>query len=348
MADTDDKILSATKSKGKSALRRKIADLGQTSLSSNSQVVLPQMAKNKPAAHAAHDMLNATETVAEPIAAIVPAIDESIVETAALSVEADAAASKRKVGRPRKNVSPATAIEQDAPAARQESAVVVSAEADDQPVPKHKADHDMTAIEVATATTAVSPTEPISTPASPRGDESADPITTPTSISSSVSSIKDITMDNSANFNGFKGAMSEAQAKAQAAFEKSSSMLSEAGDFAKGNVEAMIESTKILAEGVQSMGSTMVSESRTAFEAMTADAKELAAVKSPTDFFKLQNEMVRKNFDNVVAQSSKNTEALLKLMSDAFAPMTGRVSLAVEKARQVVPMNAAPSMTASV
>jgi phasin family protein len=153
-------------------------------------------------------------------------------------------------------------------------------------------------------------------------------------------SIKDIIMDMSANFSGFQGAMSEAQAKAQAAFEKSSNMLGEAGEFAKGNVEALIESSKILAEGVQDMSSTLVSESRTAFEAMTGDVKELAAAKSPADFLKLQSDFARKNFDSAVAYGSKNSEAMLKLMSDMFAPLSGRVSLAVEKARQVAPLSA--------
>jgi len=159
-------------------------------------------------------------------------------------------------------------------------------------------------------------------------------------------SIKDLTMDMSANFSGFQDAMGQAQAKAQAAFEKSSSMLGEAGEFAKGNVEAMIESSKILAEGVQEIGGAMVAEGRTAFESMTGDIKELAAAKSPTDLLKLQGEMVRKSFDSAVAYSSKNSETFLKLMNDAFAPLSGRVSLAVEKARQVVPMSAPSNIAA--
>ncbi|WJM27237.1 phasin family protein [Novosphingobium resinovorum] len=144
-------------------------------------------------------------------------------------------------------------------------------------------------------------------------------------------------MDMSANFTGFQDAITEAQAKAKAAFEKSTSVLGEVSDFAKGNVEAAVESGKIYAEGVQAMGSELVSESRAAFEKMSGDIKELAAAKSPTDFFKLQSDLVRKNFDTAVAYSSKNSEAMLKLMSDTFAPISGRVSIAVEKARSAAP-----------
>lgn len=140
-------------------------------------------------------------------------------------------------------------------------------------------------------------------------------------------------MDMSANFNVFQDAVAEAQTKAKAAFEKSSSLFGEFGDFTKGNLEAVVESGKILAEGLQGIGSELVAEGRTSFATMTGDIKELAAVKSPTDFFKLQGDILRKNFDTAVAYGSKNSETMLKLVSDAVAPISGRVSVAMEKAR---------------
>ena len=146
---------------------------------------------------------------------------------------------------------------------------------------------------------------------------------------------EDRTMDMTANFSGMQDAITEAQTKAKAAFEKSTSMLGEVSDFTKGNVEAIIESGKILAEGVQGLGTEIVSEGRSAFETMTGDIKELAAAKSPTDFFKLQGDLMRKNFDSAVAYGSKSSETMLKLASDVIAPISGRVSLAMEKARTV-------------
>lgn len=146
---------------------------------------------------------------------------------------------------------------------------------------------------------------------------------------------EDNTMDMSANYTAFQDVMTEAQAKAKAAFEKSSTVLGEVGEFTKGNVEAMVESGKILAEGAQGLGSELVAESRNSFTTFTSDIKELAAVKSPADFFKLQGELMRKSFDTAVAAGSKNSESMLKLMSDAMAPLSGRMSLAMDKARQI-------------
>ncbi|TCM17759.1 phasin family protein [Novosphingobium sp. PhB165] len=147
--------------------------------------------------------------------------------------------------------------------------------------------------------------------------------------------LEDTTMDMSANINAFQDAVTEAQGKAKAAFEKSSSLMGELGDFTKGNLEAVVESGKILAEGLQGISSELVAEGRTSFATFSGDIKELAAVKSPTDFFKLQGDILRKNFDTAVAYGSKNSETMLKLVSDAIAPISGRVSVAMEKARHV-------------
>ena len=132
---------------------------------------------------------------------------------------------------------------------------------------------------------------------------------------------------------GFETVIGEAQSKAKEAFEKSSAMLGDYADFAKGNVEAVVESGKILAEGLQDMGANLVAEGRATFETVTADMKEMAAAKSPTDLIQLQGEMFRKSFDSAVAYGSKNTEAMLKIASDAMAPISGRMTLVVEKVR---------------
>lgn len=131
-----------------------------------------------------------------------------------------------------------------------------------------------------------------------------------------------------------KDAVAEAQDRAKVAFEKGQAMMGEAGEFTKGNVEAMVESTKIFASGLQDMGKDYVADGKSAIETVQADIKDLAAVKSPADFFKLQGEIMRRNFDAAVATGSKRSEAMVKLANDAFAPLSTRVSLAIEKVKQ--------------
>jgi phasin family protein len=61
-----------------------------------------------------------------------------------------------------------------------------------------------------------------------------------------------------------------------------------------------------------------------------AAVKEMTSVKTPTDFVKLQGEYARKGFDTAVAQTSKNTEAMVKLVSDMFQPISNRFAVATE------------------
>jgi len=121
------------------------------------------------------------------------------------------------------------------------------------------------------------------------------------------------------------------QAKAQEAYDKGTSMVSEMTEAAKGNVEAVVESGKIMAAGMQDMGKTYADEAKSAYETLTADMKEMAGVKSPTELFQLQGKIMRRNFDALVASSSKNTEAAMKLANDIVAPISARVNVAVEK-----------------
>jgi len=131
-----------------------------------------------------------------------------------------------------------------------------------------------------------------------------------------------------------EAAVKDAQTRAKDAFEKSQAAMADANEFSKGNLEAFVESGKILASGLQAMGKTYVEEVKSALETARADVKELDAVKSPKGFLELQTKLVRKNFDSVVAYNSKNAEAVLKLANDAFQPLSTRVSLAVEKVRK--------------
>ncbi len=101
-------------------------------------------------------------------------------------------------------------------------------------------------------------------------------------------------------------------------------------NWARATCEAVVESGKILANGMQEMGRTVVADAKIAFETVTADVKKMASVKSPTELFQLQGELARRNFDAMVAQGSKNTETMIKLANDMFAPLSTRMSVTTD------------------
>ena len=127
----------------------------------------------------------------------------------------------------------------------------------------------------------------------------------------------------------------EAQTRAKTAYNtayaKAGEFAAEAGEFNKANLDAVVESGKIFFEGAQAIGRENVETGKTVVETVTADAKKMVAVKSPTELFQLQGELARRNFDAVVGFGSKRTEAWVKLYNDAFAPISNRVSVAAEK-----------------
>lgn len=118
------------------------------------------------------------------------------------------------------------------------------------------------------------------------------------------------------------------------AMEKSAKFFTEMSGFTKGNVEALVESGKVVASGLQTMAQDQAAFVRKQFEDATAAARTLATVKSPTEFVKLQGDFVRQQFDAMVAQGSRSTETMLKLAGEVVQPVANRVAETVEKMKQ--------------
>ncbi|MEL7198355.1 MAG: phasin family protein [Pseudomonadota bacterium] len=161
----------------------------------------------------------------------------------------------------------------------------------------------------------------------------AAPKTTKTDTNS-ISKLKDTIMakaDTKDITTQAKEMASDVQERVKTAYSKAGEFASEAGDFNKANVEAMVESGKIFFAGAQEIVKGDVETGKTVVETVTEDAKKMAAVKSPTELMQLQGELARRNFDAVVSFGSQRTEAFVKLYNDAFAPISNRVSVAAEK-----------------
>ena len=108
--------------------------------------------------------------------------------------------------------------------------------------------------------------------------------------------------------------------------EKGKKLAADGYEFQKANVEAVIEAGKIAAKGAQEIGKTNVEFAKANFEEVQVAVKELTSVKTPTDFVKLQGDLARKGFDTAVSQTTKNTEAMVKLVNDAFQPISNRMA----------------------
>ena len=123
--------------------------------------------------------------------------------------------------------------------------------------------------------------------------------------------------------------------KAKASVEKSTKAIEELSDIAKGNVEALVESGKIAAKGIEGLGQEAVEYSRKSFEKATASLKSFSTVKTPTEFFQLQSQLLSSSFDELTKEAAKNSEALIKLAGDVAQPLTARVTLVTDKVKSL-------------
>lgn len=128
-----------------------------------------------------------------------------------------------------------------------------------------------------------------------------------------------------------KEVAADLQTRVKGAYAKTAEVAAEVTEFNKGNVDAVVESGKIFFAGAQDLVKDNVETGKTVIETVTADAKKMMEVKSPTELMQMQGELARRNFDALVAFGSKRTEAWVKLYNDAFAPISNRVSIATEK-----------------
>lgn len=133
----------------------------------------------------------------------------------------------------------------------------------------------------------------------------------------------------------FQAAFGDVNERAKVAVEKSTKLLEEATELTKGNVEALVASSKIAAKGVETLGQEAAEFGRKSFEQASAALKSFAEVKSPTDLFRLQSEFAKSAFDNLVAESSKVSEAVIKLAGDVAQPLTNRYSVAAERVKSL-------------
>ncbi len=124
--------------------------------------------------------------------------------------------------------------------------------------------------------------------------------------------------------------------RARTQIERNTRVAEELTELSKGNVEAFVASTKIVAKGLETVGQEVAEYSRKSFEDASAALKGFAEVKSATDFFRLQSDFVRGQFDGFVTESSKLSETMIKLAGDVAEPLASRYSVAAERVKAAV------------
>ena len=153
------------------------------------------------------------------------------------------------------------------------------------------------------------------------------------------------TVTKNAFFNGFDAVpafapfqtiFADASERNQELAKKTQKVAGELANLARANVEAVVEASRVAAEGAKAIGQDAVSSQRNGFEQAADAIRSLAEAKSPTEYLQLQGDFARASFDRAVAESSRLTESLVKLAGEAFQPLSNRASANAERFNTLV------------
>jgi len=121
------------------------------------------------------------------------------------------------------------------------------------------------------------------------------------------------------------------QVKMKESVEKAMKTAEEMVSFSQGNLEAFVKASQIYATGLQDISKHLAASSKSSLEESVAFTKSLMGVKSVKEAVDLQSGFTRSSIEKAVAETNKVTDATVKLAEQAIAPLTARLTLAVEK-----------------
>jgi phasin family protein len=137
-------------------------------------------------------------------------------------------------------------------------------------------------------------------------------------------------------FAPFQSMFSQAGERGQDMIQRSQRVAEELADLTRANVEAMVEAGQRAAEGARTIGQDVVASGRDGVEQAADAIRSLAEAKSPTEYMQLQGDFARASFDRAVAETSKLTEAMVKLAGEAFQPISNRATANAERFNTLV------------
>src|ERR1700712_4382350 len=121
------------------------------------------------------------------------------------------------------------------------------------------------------------------------------------------------------------------QSKMKEGVEKAMKTAEELVAFNQGNIEALVKSSQIWASGMQDLSKHLAAAAQASLDESMSALKAMTSVKSLKDAFELQSSFARAALEKSLAESGKLTDASFKLTEQALAPITARVTVAVEK-----------------
>jgi phasin family protein len=128
-----------------------------------------------------------------------------------------------------------------------------------------------------------------------------------------------------------KAGFEATQATVKEGIDKAMKTAEEFVAFSQGNMEALMKFGQIWATGMQDLSKHIAATAKASLDDSITTFKAVSTAKSLKDAFDLQTAYARSTLEKTLAESGKLTDASFKLTEQALAPLTARVTVAVEK-----------------
>jgi len=100
--------------------------------------------------------------------------------------------------------------------------------------------------------------------------------------------------------------------------------------FGQANLEAFVKSGQIWSAGVQELTKQIATSAKASFDESVSTFKAISTAKSVKEAMDLQSSFAKAALEKAMAESNKLTDASIKLTEQTLAPITARVTVAVE------------------
>lgn len=115
--------------------------------------------------------------------------------------------------------------------------------------------------------------------------------------------------------------------------EKLARGMEDAAQFGRGNVDAVVASSRIAAKAAETISAEFAAYSKKSYEDGLAAAKELSSSRSVTEFIEKQTAFNKSAFEGFVAEATKMNEIATSAAREVFEPLTQRFGAAFEAMR---------------
>lgn len=100
--------------------------------------------------------------------------------------------------------------------------------------------------------------------------------------------------------------------------------------FGQGNVEALVKSSQIVATGLQDLSKLMAASAQASMDEAMHAFRAMTGVRSLKEAADLQATLARSTVEKALTDGNQVAETSFKVAEQAFAPISGRMSLAMQ------------------